>query len=62
MDLRNLFFLLTAIYFFHFPYALRRGIYCFISYVKVKKSLIKFDKGYEREKNKWIRLENVAFL
>tara|TARA_B100000242_G_C43006636_1_gene467840 strand:+ start:1178 stop:1303 length:126 start_codon:yes stop_codon:yes gene_type:complete len=30
--------------------------------LKVKKSLIKFEKGYEIEKNKWKRLENIAFL
>ncbi len=28
----------------------------------IKKSLIGLDKSYEREKNKWIRLENVEFL
>ena len=28
----------------------------------IKKSLIGFDKSYEREKNKWIRLENIEFL
>ena len=30
--------------------------------LKIKKPLVGFDRGYVREKNKWIRVENVKFL
>ena len=30
--------------------------------LKIKKPLVEFDRGYVREENKWIRIENIKFL
>ena len=63
MDLRNLFFLLTTIYLMSFSlFSKTEYLQCDSLILKIKKPLVGFDKGYVKEKNKWIRLENVKFL
>ena len=63
MDLRNLFFLFTMIYLFSFfSYSKTKYIQCYSLTFKIKKPLVRFDKGYVIEENKLIRLENFKFL
>tara|TARA_Y100000589_G_scaffold331665_1_gene386254 strand:+ start:66 stop:473 length:408 start_codon:yes stop_codon:yes gene_type:complete len=63
MDLINLLFLLTTIYLFSFSlYSKTEYFQCDSLVFKIKKSLVGFDRGYVREKNKWIIVENVKFL
>ena len=63
MNLRNLFFLSTAIYSFSFSLYYKK-VYLQFNFLilKIKKSLLVFDRGYVRVQNKWIRSENVEFL
>ena len=63
MDLRNLFFLLTAVYLLSFSlYSKTEYLHCDSLIIKKKKPLVGFDRAYVREKNKWIKVENVKFL
>tara|TARA_E500000178_G_C16507937_1_gene524570 strand:+ start:70 stop:297 length:228 start_codon:yes stop_codon:yes gene_type:complete len=63
MDLRNLFFLLTAVYLLSFSLYSKKEYLNYDSLIfKIKKPLVGFDRGYIKKKNKWIRLENVKFL
>ena len=63
MNMRNIFFLLTAIFLFSFSlYSKKEYLQCDSVILKIKKPLVGFDRGYVREKNRWIRLENVKFL
>ena len=63
MDLRNLFFLLTAVYLLSFSLYSKTEYLNYDSLIfKIKKPLVGFDRGYIKKKNKWIRLENVKFL
>ena len=63
MNMRNIFFLLTAIFLFSFSlYSKTEYLQCDSVILKIKKPLVGFDRGYVREKNRWIRLENVKFL
>ena len=63
MDLRNLFFLLTTVYLLSFSlYSITEYLHCDSLIIKIKKPLVVFDRGYIREKNKCIKVENVKFL
>ena len=63
MDLRNLFFLLTTVYLLSFSlYSKTEYLHCDSLILKIKKPLVGFDRAYVREKNKWIKVENVKFL
>ena len=63
MNLRNLFFVLTTIYLLSFSlYSKTEYLQCDSLILKIKNPLVGFDKGYVKEKNKWIRVENVKFL
>ena len=63
MDLRNLFFLLTTVYLLSFSlYSKTEYLHCDSLIIKKKKPLVGFDRAYVREKNKWIKVENVKFL
>ena len=63
MHLRNLFFLLTTIYLFSYSlYSKTEYLNCDSLIIKIKKPLVGFDRGYVREKNKWVKVENVKFL
>ena len=63
MDLRNLFILLITVYLLSFSiYSKTEYLHCDSWILKIKKPLVGFDKGYVREKNKWIKVENVKFL
>ena len=63
MDLKNQSLLLTAIYLFSFSlYSKTEYLQCDSLITKIKKSLVGFDRGYVREKNKWIRAEYFKFL
>ena len=63
MHLRNLFFLLPAIYLLSCSlYSKTDYLHCDSLIFKIKKPLVVFDRGYVREKNKWIKVENIKFL
>ena len=63
MDLRNLSFLLTTLYLFSFSlYSKTEYLQCDSLVIKIKKPLVELDRGYVREKNKWIRVEYVKLL
>ena len=63
MDLRNLFFVLTTAYFLSFSlYSKTEYLHCDSLILKIKKPLVGFDRAYVREKNKWIKVENIKFL
>ena len=63
MDLRSLFFLLTAVYLLSFSlYSKTEYLQCDSLIFKIKKPLVGFDRAYLREKNKWIKVENVKLL
>ena len=63
MHLRNLFFLLTTIYLLSYSlYSKTEYLHCDSLIIKIKKPLVGFDRGYVREKNKWIKVENIKFL
>ncbi len=56
MDLKNLFFLLTTTYLLSFfLYSKIEYLHCDYLILKIKKLLVVFNRGYIREKNKWIR-------
>ena len=63
MHLRNLFFLLTTIYLLSYSLYSKTEYLHFDSLIlKIKKPLLGFDRGYVREKNKWMKVENIKFL
>ena len=63
MDWRSLFFLLTTAYLLSLSlYSKTEYLQCDSMILKIKKPLVGFDRGYVREKNKWIKVENVKFL
>ena len=46
----------------NFFYSKTEYLQCDSLIIKIKKPIVGFDRGYLREKNKWIRLENIKFL
>lgn len=63
MHLRNLFFLLPTIYLLSYSlYSKTEYLHCDFLIFKIKKPLVGFERVYVREKNKWIKVENIKFL
>ena len=63
MHLRNLLFLLTTIYLLSYSLYSKTEYLNYDSLIlKIKKPLVRFDRGYVREKNQWIKVENIKYL
>ena len=61
--MKNLFFLLTTIYLLSYSLYSKTDYLNYDSLIlKIKKPLVGFDRGYEREKNQWIKVENIKYL
>ena len=62
MDLRD-FFLLNTVYLLSlYSYSKIEYLNCEFMILKIKKTLVGFNKGYVKKKNKWIKVENIKFL